>query len=96
MSGETFESVMAMDMRILFFVYRAYLRRRETNLNDFLQCGHTLTAKQAQAFSDGDKFADPIKNIKLIKEDEEIQNIVDMANDFNMKPSVVRKQILKG
>jgi hypothetical protein len=96
LSGETLDAVMKMDMKKLTWVYRGYLRRRENLINDFMHVGHTTAFKIAQAYSEANKFSEPIKAVKLVARDEEIEDIVEMANNFNMKPDVLRKQLLKG
>lgn len=71
--------------------------RREIHNNDLLTCGHYIVAKNVQAFSsDSSKFSEPIDRLIYTEQDEEINNIVEMANNFNMSRDVVRKQILKG
>lgn len=70
--------------------------RREIHNNDLLLCGHHIVAKNAQAFSeDSNKFSEPITRLVYIEQDENINNIVEMANNFNMSRDVVRKQLLR-
>jgi hypothetical protein len=87
---------MKMNPRKLKRVYKAYINRRENQINDANLTGHITASKMGQAFAKDKKFNEPIKDIKLEIISKNYKEVVDMAKEYGISRKVLREQILKG
>lgn len=58
-----------MDIRLFNACVNGYNKRRELAINDSLQAGHIVAGKTAAAVWGNRSFKQPIKPVKLAKED---------------------------
>lgn len=96
MCGLGLSDAYKLDMKRFWYVYRAFIKKREMQINDILYCGHLIALKIAQGVNGSDRFSDKLDRVELLNSKSKEKDIAEMANNFNMKPETLRNQLLKG